>query len=266
MKLGEKLLQCRQEAGFSQRQLCGDVITRNMLSQIEHGAARPSMDTLQYLANRLGKPVSYFLEEDVVISSNQTLMAQARDAFQEGNYPHTRQLLSQYKAPDPIFDWEWNYLRLSTDLITARQAMTHGKMLYARQLLEDAGKVEHGIPGLERQRLLLLGQIPGADLPEIVSQLPSLEEELLLRAEAALSENKPERAAGLLAAAEDHISPRWNLLQGKALVQMGQYSKAAPCLETAEEIFPKECWPLLETCYRETGDFQKAYLYACKQR
>ena len=34
MELGEKLLQARQEAGLSQRQLCGDVITRNMLSLI----------------------------------------------------------------------------------------------------------------------------------------------------------------------------------------------------------------------------------------
>ena len=81
MDLGEKLLNARQEAGLSQRQLCGDVITRNMLSRIEHGAARPSMDTLRYLAGRLGKPVSFFLEEDVVISSNQMLMQQARAAW-----------------------------------------------------------------------------------------------------------------------------------------------------------------------------------------
>ena len=44
MELGEKLRQARMEAGLSQRQLCGDVITRNMLSQIENGAARPSME------------------------------------------------------------------------------------------------------------------------------------------------------------------------------------------------------------------------------
>ena len=62
MSLGEKLRQARMESGLSQRQLCGDEITRNMLSQIEHDTARPSMSTLQYLARRLGLPVSYFLE------------------------------------------------------------------------------------------------------------------------------------------------------------------------------------------------------------
>ena len=71
MELGEKLRDARLEAGLSQRQLCGDVITRNMLSQIENGSARPSMPTLQYLASRLGKSVGYFLEEETV-SQNQT--------------------------------------------------------------------------------------------------------------------------------------------------------------------------------------------------
>ncbi|WP_353959843.1 helix-turn-helix domain-containing protein, partial [Klebsiella pneumoniae] len=59
MALGELLKQARLEKGLSQRQLCGEEITRNMLSQIENGSAKPSMATLSYLAGRLGKPVSY---------------------------------------------------------------------------------------------------------------------------------------------------------------------------------------------------------------
>ena len=54
MELGQRLRQARQAAGLSQRQLCGDTITRNMLSQIENGTARPSMQTLEILAERLG--------------------------------------------------------------------------------------------------------------------------------------------------------------------------------------------------------------------
>ncbi len=69
MSLGEKLRLARQEAGLSQRALCGDAITRNMLSQIENGTAKPSMATLQYLAGRLQKPVSYFLGEAAAESS-----------------------------------------------------------------------------------------------------------------------------------------------------------------------------------------------------
>ena len=56
MALSQRLKQARLEAGLSQKALCGDRITRNMLSQIENGSARPSMDTLRYLAQQLGKP------------------------------------------------------------------------------------------------------------------------------------------------------------------------------------------------------------------
>ena len=63
MTMGEKLRQARMEAGLSQRRVCGDRITRNQLSLLEHDRVGPSLETLQYLAGQLGKPVSYFLEE-----------------------------------------------------------------------------------------------------------------------------------------------------------------------------------------------------------
>ena len=86
MELGEKLRLTRLEAGLSQRALCGDEITRNMLSRIENGAARPSMKTLGCLAARLGKPVSYFLEEDTVCSPNQEIMTAVRQLFDGKDY------------------------------------------------------------------------------------------------------------------------------------------------------------------------------------
>lgn len=64
MTMGEKIRHCRLEAGLSQRQLCQGIITRNMLSQIENGSAKPSLATLHALAARLGQNVQYFLDED----------------------------------------------------------------------------------------------------------------------------------------------------------------------------------------------------------
>lgn len=264
MELGEKLLRARQEAGLSQRQLCGDVITRNMLSQIEHGAARPSMDTLRYLAGRLGKSMSYFLEEDVVTSSNLMRMQQARAAWKEGKTEQTREILAAYHSPDDTFDWERRYLLAISTMAVAEKALSAGKPLYARQLLEETETVD--FPELERKKLLLLGRFPGADLQSICGRLPSLDEELLLRAEAALVQGDAERASGLLEAVEDRHAPRRNLLLGKVCLTQKRYADAAELLQTAENIYPGECWPMLETCFRELGDFQKAYVYACKQK
>ena len=84
MELGQRLKQARLEAGLSQRQLCEDLITRNMLSQIENGSAKPSMETLRYLATQLGKPISFFLEE-AASSPNQTKLQTAREAWSQGD-------------------------------------------------------------------------------------------------------------------------------------------------------------------------------------
>ena len=266
MELGEKLLQARKEAGLSQRQLCGDTITRNMLSQIEHGTARPSMDTLKYLAGRLGKPVSYFLQEDVVTSPNRQVIIDAGNAYRQGDVPKARLLLENYDPEDPVFRWEYRYLHAMTTLSTAQKALAEGKDIYARVLLAGVEESCRQIPGAERQRLMLLGQIPGADLTAVCRKLPSLDEELLLRAREALRSGKATRAAQLLDAAEDQSDPKWNLLRGRVCIALEEYREALPHLHRAEAAYPAETAPALEQCYREIGDYKQAYEYACKQK
>ena len=259
MALGQLLKQARLDAGLSQRQLCGEEITRNMLSQIENGSARPSMDTLRSLASRLGKPLSYFLEEEGAVSPNQRLMEQARIAPPGEAWL----ILKAFQHPYPMLEWEWNVRSFLAALGAAEQALADRKVRYAAQLLEEATAFDHGIPALERQRLLLLGQISGGEA--VAAKLPSLDEELQLRAEAALSQGEIARALALLAAAEQK-NAAWYLLQGKVLMLQKEYEQAVPTLEQAESEEPDCCAPLLEECFRELGDFQKAYEYACKQR
>ena len=125
MELGEKLRLARLESGLSQRQLCGEEITRNMLSLIEHGSAKPSMKTLQYLSSRLGKSVSYFLEETAVVSPNQGVMAAARQLFDAGKYSEANQALEDYRSPDEIYDREKEILCGSLQLVVCNQEEGH---------------------------------------------------------------------------------------------------------------------------------------------
>ena len=122
MELGEKLRQARLEAGLSQRQLCGEEITRNMLSLIENGSAKPSMKTLQYLAGRLGKNVSFFLEETAVLSPNQQVMEQAEKALQAGQFDAVLAVLEDYRAPDGLFDGLTYALAALGNMLTFRGA------------------------------------------------------------------------------------------------------------------------------------------------
>lgn len=264
MELGEKLRQARLEAGLSQKQLCGDEITRNMLSLIENGSAKPSMKTLQYLAGRLGKSVSYFLEETAVLSPNQTVMATARQLFDAGNYSETEKVLENYRSPDPVYDREMEILRVLTRLELAREAILQKRELYAQMLLQQTPvETAYLSEELRRKKLLILGSTPGNP---VADQLPDIDRELLLRAAEAYASGNYPRSFHLLEAMENHESHEWYLLRGKISLRLQQWKEAAAHLHQAEKAFPKDCFPLLETCYRELGDFQKAYEYACKQR
>ena len=268
MTLGEKIRQARLEAGLSQRQLCGEMVTRNMLSQIENGTARPSMEKLAYFAARLGKPISFFLEEDAVCSPNQALMAAAGEALLEGNGSEAAKLLENYRGPDPTFDREAELLRHLVTLYLAQQALESGKTARAAQLVEEMGSVSGGYCAkeLERQRLLLLGRAAPRRCGEICGKLPSLDAELLLRARAALEKGNFARSAQLLDAAEDQQTPEWNFLRGRVFQAGGQFEAAAKCYHRAEKAYPEKSAACLEQCYRELGDFKQAYYYAVIQR
>lgn len=260
MEIGEKLKKARVEAGLSQRALCGETITRNMLSQIEHGTARPSMATLQELAARLGKPVSFFLDEDVVASPNQETIEAVRRLYDAGEYAAAVEKLEEYCAPDGLFDREMALLLALSRLSWAEVLLAAGRERYALEIL---GKTDtaglYCAEALERRRLLLLAQLQPVELP-------SLDEELLFRAELALKAGDGLRAGRLLDAAENQDHPRWQLLRGKASLNNGDYKAAADHLHKAEAAYPEETAPCLETCCRELGDFKGAYEYACKQR
>ena len=62
-QIGDRIRQARTEAGLSQAQLGAPHFTRAYVSAIELGKVRPAMKSLEFLADRLGKPASYFLED-----------------------------------------------------------------------------------------------------------------------------------------------------------------------------------------------------------
>ena len=264
MELGEKLHQARIEAGLSQRQLCGDIITRNMLSLIEHGSAKPSMETLKLLAARLGKPVSYFLDENALTSPNCSVMESACRLYDRKEYDAAALVLVEYRGPDPVYDRQQELLSVLISLELAEAAIGEKRYLYGLELLEKANRETAWCnEELNRRRLLLLGQLPGQ---KVSGKLPSLDGELLLRAEEAIGSGNFERAGHLLESAEDRDSCRWNLLRAQVHLEHSNFREAAACLHKAEPDFPKETVPLLEKCYRELEDYKRAYEYACKQK
>lgn len=158
MNLGEKIRQARLEAGLSQRQLCGDVITRNMLSQIENGSANPSMATLRYLAGRLGKSISYFLQEETILSPNSGLLQQARQCYAAHQYSTLLEIAAGYQGPDPLFDEEWHYLCALSALALGEELVAGNDWATAAPLLEQINRssIYYRIDMERRRKQLLL--------------------------------------------------------------------------------------------------------------
>lgn len=265
MELGQRLKAARLDAGLSQRQLCGDTITRNMLSLIENGSARPSMDTLRYLAAQLGKPIGYFLEDGEILPPNQALILQARTA----EPAQVLELLKAYHGPDDLFDPEYYLLTALACLRLAEQAINENRFLLAARHLEQAAQAgaatAYYTPELEQRRILLCHRANVAPAAALVQKLPDNSCELVLRACAALESGDIRRCAACLDAAQVR-DETWYFLRGEVFLAQKQYQQAADCYQAAEAFDAQRVYARLEQCYKELEDFKQAYFYACKQR
>jgi transcriptional regulator with XRE-family HTH domain len=68
--IGQKIKEARKEKKLTQEELADNNISRSLISLIENDLSYPSMQTLEYLALKLDKHISYFLVEDDTDSLN----------------------------------------------------------------------------------------------------------------------------------------------------------------------------------------------------
>src|SRR5947207_3520549 len=79
-QIGERIRKARIEAGLSQAQLGTPHFTRAYVSAIELGKVRPAMKSLEFLADKLGKPTSYFMEDEMADRRRQERELEIRSA------------------------------------------------------------------------------------------------------------------------------------------------------------------------------------------
>jgi len=91
--MGEKIKKLRKDKKMTQTDLAGSEMTKSMLSQIENNLTMPSMKNLQYLAFRLGKPASYFIEDQ--LKQNDSIEEEIQEELKEA-----ARLLSEDKAEE----------------------------------------------------------------------------------------------------------------------------------------------------------------------
>jgi transcriptional regulator with XRE-family HTH domain len=95
MSLGERLRELREARGLTQRQLAGSDFSKSYISLIEHGRARPSIDTLALFAARLGTTVDGIVAQDghAPDAAAQALLTMAWDAAERHDDPALERLV-----------------------------------------------------------------------------------------------------------------------------------------------------------------------------
>ncbi|MDR5695700.1 MAG: tetratricopeptide repeat protein [Armatimonadota bacterium] len=85
--IGQRIRQARLEKGLTQQQLADPDLSKSLISLIENDRIRPSLKTLGKLAERLGRPVSEFLEPDLATPKDlQVLMALGEGSLSRRDY------------------------------------------------------------------------------------------------------------------------------------------------------------------------------------
>lgn len=143
-ELGKKIKEARIAKKMTQNEVVGSFITRNMLSQIESGAACPSVKTLQYLAGALDLPFNYLIPEEADNSAAEQVFYgtedffSAKEAYKSGRFSEASAKLKPLcEEESPFFDEAVLLLAMSC-LELSRSEEAAGNPEKALSYAEDA--------------------------------------------------------------------------------------------------------------------------------
>ncbi len=137
MNIGKKIKDLRSSKMMTQKELAGNEITRNMLSQIENGSATPSISTVIYLANRLGVPTGYLLADgdEEFLYNKISVMRNIKRAYTDGNYELCREMCL---ASFDEYDDEIQLILADCCLGIASDSISKGRLYKAREFLDKS--------------------------------------------------------------------------------------------------------------------------------
>ena len=144
VRLGERLRQLRVAAGMTQTELAGNRFSKEYMSQIERGKTRPTPETLDWLARRLGVDVG-FLANGVSTEQRhrvEAALTRAEALADAGEFEEALAAFSELRAP---------VASTGSEELEVRAACGEWRVL------AWAGRVRESLVRLERARTLTEG-------------------------------------------------------------------------------------------------------------
>ncbi len=274
--LGDRIKNRRKELKLTQAALCGEYITRNMLSRIENGSAHPSMDTLIYISEQLKLPVEYFVSKDeqsAALYKRLEVISKIRSLFESEQYRKCVDLCES----TGIDDSEINLIFAESELKLALECMMYSKLKSAEEHLDKceyaAGKCVYNSDKIHASvhfyrtliRSVKENKYP-ASLLFNESRIILVDEEFIIFVYLLTVYNQTGSIPSNSVLSVSNPVYK-NFLQACEYISESNFENAKPYLLNVMAASPGFFTlyftiQKLELCYKETDDFKKAYEYA----
>lgn len=270
-QLGQKIKRLRKKMGLTQSELVGTKITRNMLSSIESGVANPSLETLEYIADRLSVSVSYLIseDEDLLTFEKKESMDLIYRAYLGKNYAACIRLINSMSDIDD----ELAFLLASSYLEMGENNVSSGSLISASKNLEEAirytEKTRLDTSGIEAKAHILLSIAKNIQSPLLEFDSNKYTSALMRSCNFELYKYLTQDFS------YSFTTPAFSLhIEAKALIKGRNYQDAIKLLLNAQEITKEDSYNAflifgiytdLEYCYKQLYNYEKAYLYSTKR-
>jgi HTH-type transcriptional regulator, quorum sensing regulator NprR len=104
--IGERVRAARVATNLTQQELAGTTYTKSYISAVEHGKMTPSLPALHVLAERLDRPLSYLLGEDVREPASEAHEAPAEDEEHAAQLHEAERLVQEGRYEEAIARFE----------------------------------------------------------------------------------------------------------------------------------------------------------------
>lgn len=270
LEIGKRIRELRLSLGLTQSQLTDGYMTRNMLSLIESGTALPSLESAEYIANRLNVPLSYLLSgnTEVPLIKKDTYADTLRELFASGNYEACIDALTDIEEEN----FETAYIFAYSCFYRGKELAEHGSFAEAERLLktslEKCKETVYDTTHVEAVAPLYLAIVSNFQSPLLELDTDSYEH---------LHHNAYEYELYKYITADynfDFSTPVLKLhIEAKSLIKKYRFTEAISLLKKIEEM-KKDSYHAfvffgvytdLENCYKQLGDFENAYRYSSKR-
>src|SRR5947209_4879178 len=138
VSLGRRIRAARQSRGMTQHELARGACSISFVSMVEHDLVRPSLATLKVLAERLGKPLSHFFDDEAAPSA-QVQLHHAEALLRQHRFAEALEAFTAASAPPHTADQaRWalgagqalDYFRQAAETLAAAADPFHLGLLY----------------------------------------------------------------------------------------------------------------------------------------